>query len=108
MQLIGAQEKIEQELVEEQGDPHAKGLRLTPQRMPLTCLCVDSKGHSVFTGSKDGSIVKWCLQSNKLVAKVAPITKKQRELDKSLEKKHHMKHVNCIAISSDDKFLATG
>lgn len=77
-------------------------------KLSLTCVCVDSKDKYAFTGSKDGSIIKWCLQTRKILNKINSIKRLEAESDESLRKKYHVKHINSIAISSDDKFLATG
>ena len=81
---------------------------LRNHRLPLTCVCIDSRNEHAYSGSKDGSIIKWCLATNKVLAKIQPIKKKLAESNKELGEKYHTNHINCIAISSDDKFLATG
>lgn len=78
--------------------------RLKGHRLSVTCVCVDSKDRHAFTGSKDGTILKWCLETRKILGKISPIYKP----DQSNQPKHHTKHVNCLAISSDNKFLASG
>lgn len=80
-----------------------KNHKLTP-----TCFCIDSNERYAFTASKDGSIIKWCLQSMKKLNKIKSINKKEFENDQDLRKRHHHKHINCISISFDDKYLATG
>lgn len=82
--------------------------RLRCHKLSLTCVCIDSKDQHIFTGSKDGSIIKWCLKSTKILNKVNPISKHDAESNKDLAEKRHHKHINSIAISSDDKLLATG
>lgn len=82
--------------------------RLRNHRLSPTCICVDSQGRFAFTGSKDGSIIKWCLEKQKIQAKVEPITREDYLNSKEKRKKQHHKHINSIAISSDNKFLATG
>lgn len=80
-----------------------KNHKLTP-----TSLCIDNANRYAFTASKDGSIIKWCLKTNKICAKVYSISKKEFESNKDLKQTRHHKHINCIAISSDNRFLATG
>lgn len=82
--------------------------QLRNHRLPLTCLCVDSEDKYVFTASKDGSIIKWCLTTRKILNKVNSIKKKDAEANPKLAERRHVNHINAIAISSDDKFLATG
>lgn len=83
-------------------------IRMKNHKLSLTCLCIDSKNKHAFTASKDGSLIKWCLETKKILYKVNSISKKDYENDKSSQKRYHTRHINCIAISSDDKFLATG
>lgn len=86
----------------------AKPHPLRNHRLPLTCVCVDSKDRHAFTASKDGSIIKWELISGEILAKVNSISSAEAQKDKSAAKNFHHRHINCMAISSDDKFLATG
>lgn len=81
-------------------------VRLKGHKLSVTCVCVDSKDRHVYTGSKDGTILKWCLETRKILGRINPLYKKDQKL--SHPPKHHTKHVNCLAISSDDKFLASG
>lgn len=95
-------------------DKEAGGILLEPEaqlrnhRLPLTCVCLDSKDKYAFTASKDGSVIKWCLASRKILNKVNSVKKKDAELNSKLAERRHVSHINAIAISSDDKFLATG
>lgn len=91
-------------------DKKSRRERLKKHLLAPTCICVDSEGKHAFTGSKDGSIIKWSLESKnlKIIQKVNSIRVKVFEIDEDAKKRHHFKHINCIAISSDDKFLATG
>jgi ribosomal RNA-processing protein 9 len=82
--------------------------QLRNHRLPLTCLCIDSKDKHAFTASKDGSIIKWCLTTRKIINKVNSIRKKEAQSNEKLAERCHVNHINAIAISSDDKFLATG
>ena len=71
----------------------------------LTCLAISSDNASVFTASKDGAIVKWSLgdQGPKM-------TIRKKSLQKQLKgsKAGHDSIVNTMAVSSDNKYLATG
>lgn len=83
--------------------------RLRNHKLTPTCICIDSRNKFAFTGSKDGTVIKWCLENRKILNKINSISRKHMENEeKKLQEKHHHKHINCIAISSDDKFLATG
>lgn len=83
-------------------------IRLKNHKLAVTCLCIDSKNHHAYTGSKDGSVIKWSIEDKKILAKINSINKKDYESSEENRKNHHLRHINCIAISSDDKFLATG
>lgn len=81
-----------------------KGHRLT-----VTCVCVDSRNEFAFTGSKDGSIIKWTIQEPRIVNKINSLKEKNAELvSTDSRSRYHIRHINCLAISSDDKFLASG
>lgn len=101
------QEHEEQAINKEQ----SKGVvdeQLSGHRLSLTCVCIDSNNDFAFTGSKDGSIIKWSIKANKILGKIKSISLKEYESNKKLQKKNHTKHINCLAISSDNKFLASG
>lgn len=91
-----------------QNKPDERKQRNRGHKLSLTCVCIDARGKNAFTGSKDGSIIKWCLETRKIAHKINPISKQEAETNEKSAKMFHSKHVNCIAISSDDKFLATG
>ena len=106
MELEDASGSSFQESDDEKSIP--KEVQLRNHRLPLTCVCIDSKDKFAFTASKDGSIIKWCLSSNKILNKVNSIRRKEAKANQRLGDRYHVNHINAIAISSDDKFLATG
>lgn len=79
--------------------------KLRNHKLSPTCLCVDSRGEHAYTGSKDGSIIQWSIKLKKILRKVNSCNKLA---DDKQRKKQHSRHINCIALSSDDKFVATG
>lgn len=83
-------------------------IRLKNHKLAVTCLCIDSKNRHAYTGSKDGSVIKWSIGEQKILAKISSTNKKDYESSEEIRKNHHLRHINCIAISPDDKFLATG
>lgn len=95
------QSSVDEELIQRE-------VQLRNHRLPLTCVCIDSKDKFAFTASKDGSIIKWCLTSKKILRKVNSIRKKEAKANEKLAERFHVNNINAIAISSDDKFLATG
>ncbi|XP_046426927.1 U3 small nucleolar RNA-interacting protein 2 isoform X1 [Neodiprion fabricii] len=73
-------------------------LRCKDQKSSITCLCLSSDGKSVYSGSKDGTVVKWSLNDKK---KLKIIKGKRKGTE-------GMKYVRCLAISTDGKFLVAG
>ncbi|KAK7102278.1 U3 small nucleolar RNA-interacting protein 2-like isoform X2 [Littorina saxatilis] len=76
---------------------------LRGHQLPVTCAVVSPDSKTAFSASKDGSIIKWCLQSDKKLH-IIPGGRKGTE-------KTHLGHTGCVlcmAITSDGKFLATG
>lgn len=70
----------------------------------ITCMIVSTDGKFIYSVSKDSSIVKTCLSSGQKL-----IVKPGRRKDQINEQnKGHFKSINCIAISSDSRLLATG
>jgi len=83
----------------------------------VTCLCISPDDQYVYSGCKDGHLMKWLLSERKKVAMV----KKKEKITKRKAKKGvvaktegvnpnavHSSSILAIAISSDGKFLATG
>lgn len=73
-------------------------LKCKDHRDSITCLCFYSKGNILYSGSKDGSLIKWSLKER---TKLKVIKGKNKEQD-------GMKSINCIAVSTDGKFLVVG
>ncbi|XP_076176104.1 U3 small nuclear riboprotein factor 55K [Ptiloglossa arizonensis] len=73
-------------------------LRCKEHRDSITCLCLSSNGKFLYSGSKDGSLVKWSLKER---AKLKAIKGKRKTQD-------GMKCIQCIATSTDSKFLVVG
>ncbi|XP_044758581.1 U3 small nucleolar RNA-interacting protein 2 [Coccinella septempunctata] len=77
-------------------------LKCREQRNSITCLCISSNNKFLFTGSKDGIVVKWNIELKKK-EKIIPFVK-----HKSDEVIGHSNRITSIAISFDDKYLAVG
>uniref|UniRef100_T1IIB2 U3 small nucleolar RNA-interacting protein 2 n=1 Tax=Strigamia maritima TaxID=126957 RepID=T1IIB2_STRMM len=75
---------------------------LNGHKLPLTCLITSSDNKFIYSASKDCSIIKWDLESAKKI-KVIKGLKKNDDVNIG-----HSDHVLCLAISSDNKFLASG
>ncbi|XP_057375125.1 U3 small nucleolar RNA-interacting protein 2-like isoform X1 [Daphnia carinata] len=78
-------------------------LHCKDHKQPITCLTISPDCQSLFTASKDCTIVKWCLVDFKKVAVIKRVDKKT-----SSEVKGHKSVVQSLSISSDGKFLASG
>ena len=73
-------------------------LKCKEHRDSITCLCLSSNGKFLYSGSKDGSLVKWSLKER---AKLKTIKGKRKAQE-------GMKFVRCMAVSNDGKFLVAG
>ncbi|XP_074951526.1 U3 small nucleolar RNA-interacting protein 2-like [Phalacrocorax aristotelis] len=73
---------------------------LRGHQLPVTCLVISPDDRFIFSASKDGSLIKWEVESGKRPC-VVPRGKK------GTEERHmgHASHVLCVAISSDGKYL---
>lgn len=73
-------------------------LKCKEHKESLTCLCITNNGQFLYSGSKDGSLVKWLLKDR---TKLKVIKGKWKNPD-------GMKCVQCMAVSTDGKFLVAG
>ncbi|PVU99429.1 hypothetical protein BB559_000730 [Furculomyces boomerangus] len=71
--------------------------------LSITCIAISSNIKFLYSGSKDGTVVKWDLHSKKKLA----IIKGQKKGGKNPSLGHY-DAVLCIALSHDGKYLATG
>lgn len=74
-----------------------KGHRLSP-----TCLVLSPDDKYIYSAAKDCSIIKWCFSTGKRIKIIAGLRKND------IKKLGHSGKVMCLAISSDNKFLASG
>jgi ribosomal RNA-processing protein 9 len=79
-----------------------KILKYREQHNTITCLCLSSDNKWLFSGSKDGVIVKWSFQDYKKVG-VIPFVKTNVD-----QIKGHTGCIYCMAISTDNKYLVVG
>ncbi len=80
-----------------------KHLHCKDHKQPIMCLTISPDCQSLFTASKDCTIVKWSLIEFKKVAVIKRVEKKA-----SREIHGHKTVVQSLTISSDGKFLASG
>ncbi|XP_015729940.1 U3 small nucleolar RNA-interacting protein 2 isoform X2 [Coturnix japonica] len=111
--LVG--ERLKEDVLEQQGrlrrpaaqdvcPPAPAAIRvLRGHQHSVTCLVVSPDDKFIFSAAKDGSVIKWEVESGKRLC-VVPGGKKGVEG----QPMGHTAHVLCIAISSDGKYLATG
>ncbi|XP_014299559.1 U3 small nucleolar RNA-interacting protein 2 [Microplitis demolitor] len=71
-------------------------LKCKNHRDSITCLCISNNGKFLYSGSKDGTIIKWSLSDRTKVNVIGGKNKKD------------MKSILCMAVSSDDKFFTVG
>ncbi|KAJ2909310.1 pre-rRNA processing protein, partial [Coemansia aciculifera] len=74
-------------------------------RLPVTCVAITPNGQFVYSGSKDGSLVKWQRETGKKLKVFAGQKKKNPAPNHNLG---HCDHILSIAVSSDSKYVATG
>ncbi|XP_015428985.1 PREDICTED: U3 small nucleolar RNA-interacting protein 2 [Dufourea novaeangliae] len=73
-------------------------LKCKEHRDSITCICLSGNGKFLYSGSKDGGLVKWSLKER---TKLKAIKGKRKTQD-------GIKCVQCMAVSSDSKFLVLG
>ncbi|XP_071455825.1 U3 small nucleolar RNA-interacting protein 2 [Hetaerina americana] len=78
---------------------HTHLFRCKDHKLSITCVVVSHDDVNIFSGSKDGVIVKWSAVEKKRLASVP---------SRSQRSKKREGIVNCLALSFDDKFLASG
>lgn len=76
---------------------------LKGHQLSVTCLAISHDDKNIFSGSKDGSIIKWSVSSGMKEHKIAGLRKAD-----SKSSKGHRGCVSCLAVSSDGRFLASG
>ncbi|XP_032685545.1 U3 small nucleolar RNA-interacting protein 2-like [Odontomachus brunneus] len=75
-------------------------LKCKEHKTSITCICLLSDGSVLYSGAKDGSIVKWSLKTHsKLIAL------KGKKVKTEVTLSHY---IQCLAISTDGKFLVVG
>lgn len=70
-------------------------------RLSITCLVSCSSKNVIFTGGKEGRLIKWCLKTCQKL-KIIPEIKKDNKTDVG-----HSSSILSLAISSDSKFLTS-
>ncbi|XP_012055055.1 PREDICTED: U3 small nucleolar RNA-interacting protein 2 [Atta cephalotes] len=81
------------------GHDHLITLRCKEHKASITCICLSSDGSILYTGSKDGSLVKWSIKEK---------TKLKAIRGNRGKKNPGMKSIRCLAISTDGRFLVVG
>ncbi|XP_043226672.1 U3 small nucleolar RNA-interacting protein 2-like [Amphibalanus amphitrite] len=78
-------------------------LRCRQLQLPVTCAVLAPDDKFLYTGSKDCSLIKWCMETYKRL-QVVPGGRK------GTENTHigHTTHILCMAISTDNKYLVSG
>lgn len=81
-----------------------KTLKCKEHKNCITTLCVSHDNKFIYSGSKCGAIVKWSLSDFKKVGSIPFF--KHHAVQISKEVKGHSRRIMCVAISTDNKFLA--
>ncbi|KAJ1812460.1 pre-rRNA processing protein, partial [Coemansia sp. RSA 2599] len=72
-------------------------------RLPVTCVALTPDCKYIYSGSKDGSLIKWQRDTCRPI-KVFPGQKKKN----ANHNRGHCDHILCVAVSSDGRYVATG
>ncbi|XP_046403670.1 U3 small nucleolar RNA-interacting protein 2 [Ischnura elegans] len=78
---------------------HIHIFRCKDHKLSITCIVCSHDDAYVFSGSKDGVIVKWSVEEKKRLLCSPPRSERGKKSEAT---------VNCLALSYDDKFLASG
>jgi len=76
-------------------------------RLPVTCVALSADDSTAYSGSKDGSIIKWDIKAGTKLHTVKRVPKASNRMERR-EVKGHSRAVLCVAVSTDGKLLATG
>lgn len=76
---------------------------LKGHKLSITCIVISQDDQRIFSGSKDGCIIKWSISSGTKICKIAGVEKSDSD-----KVKGHTGCVSCLAVSTDGKFLASG
>ncbi|XP_076066763.1 U3 small nuclear riboprotein factor 55K isoform X2 [Oratosquilla oratoria] len=79
-------------------------LRCKQHKLSITCVVVSSDDQTIYSTSKDSSIVKWSIDGKRL----AHVLGARKDDGDPKTKKAHSSHIYSLALSSDGKYLATG
>lgn len=80
-------------------------LRCKEHKLAITCVVVSSDNKFIYSASKDSSIVKWSLD---LKIKIKSILCQHKETDKQRKINAHNSPIISLAVSYNNKFLASG
>eukprot|EP00794_Sanderia_malayensis_P007108 gene7108-7912_t len=76
---------------------------LRGHKLSVTCVIISHDHQHIFSGSKDGTIIKWNINSGLKVHRILGLEKSH-----SKDAKGYEGHVSCLAISTDGQFLSSG
>ncbi|XP_071960228.1 U3 small nucleolar RNA-interacting protein 2-like isoform X2 [Antedon mediterranea] len=103
-EILEQRGKLQRKVAETLVAPSSDDIRiLRGHKLPLTCLVVSSDSQFIYSASKDGAIIKWNFETGKKIKVIAGGRKGTEETHIG-----HTTHVLALAISTDNKFLASG
>lgn len=72
-------------------------------KLSVTCVCVTTDCKFIFSGGKEGHLIKWCFQTGKQLH----VIKSEKNSEDDEKRIGHCRALTSIAVSSDGKFLAS-
>ncbi|CAK4074324.1 unnamed protein product [Aphanomyces euteiches] len=90
---------------DEESSKFLKGHNVT-----VTCVCTSEDGRLIYSAAKDGSILKWSITSDGVTKTkfIAPVDEDNDNKKPTKAVPDHKKTVLALALSSDNKYLASG
>jgi ribosomal RNA-processing protein 9 len=112
--VLRAQGRLRSEAAQQIGDALARAdgaefKQYKGHRLPATCVALSESEEFAITGSKDAGLIRWDVETGKKVTKFPGRMKRKTDDEDSLAAiGGHSDEVLCCALSSDDRYLATG
>ena len=102
LESVGKLKKYVADKIVEHDSANIRTLKHRLQNLSITCLCISPDDQFLFSGSKSGVVIKWILKDNK------PSGSIQFNSLNDEKKKNSNTSIQCMALSSDFKFMAIG
>lgn len=76
-------------------------------KLPVTCVCLTANNKFLFTGDKSNIVLKWDLETMKVVGRIDCKTGQEKSNGTAHDKKPRRPQIWVLALSSDAKFLVS-